>query len=114
MNFPMILFLQFVFSRPFWSTGESRGCLFDAWFEKMRFSGSLRGRKLFNTTWKMYKTFMSIYLTTGSRVKTAKEINSIFKIKDGDGLLRSKLSAEIPHWTFMKGILSQWSILDKT
>ena len=46
----------------------------------------------------MYKTFTSIYLTTGSRVKTAKEIKSIFKIKDGGGLLWSKLSAEIPHF----------------
>ena len=46
----------------------------------------------------MYKTFTSIYLTTGSRVKTANEIISIFKIKDGGGLLWSKLSAEIiPH-----------------
>jgi len=46
----------------------------------------------------MYKTFTSIYLKTGSRVKAAKEINSIFKIKDGGGLLWSKLSAEIPHY----------------
>jgi len=45
----------------------------------------------------MYETLTSIYLTTGSRVKTAKEINSIFKIKDGGGLLWSKLPAEIPH-----------------
>jgi len=45
----------------------------------------------------MYKTFTSIYLTTGSRVKTAKEIDSIFRIKDGGGLLWVKLSAEIPH-----------------
>jgi len=45
----------------------------------------------------MYKTFTSIYLTTGSRVKTGEEINSIFKIKSGGGLLWSKLSAEIPH-----------------
>jgi len=45
----------------------------------------------------MYKTFTRIYLTTGSVVKAAKEINSIFKIKDGGGLLWSKLSAEITH-----------------
>jgi len=45
----------------------------------------------------MYKTFTSIYLTTGSRVKTAKEINSIIKFKDGGGLLWSKISAGIPH-----------------
>jgi len=44
----------------------------------------------------MYKTFTSIYLTTESWVKTAKEVNIIFKIKDGGGLL-IKLSAEIPH-----------------
>ena len=86
-----------MFRRPLWSTVESRGCLLDKKFEKMRFSGSLWGWKLFNTTRKMYKTFTSIYLTTGSRVKTAKEINTIFKIKDGGGLLWSKLSAEIPH-----------------
>jgi len=64
----------------------------------MRFFGSLWGWKLFNTTRKMYKTFTSIFLTTGSRVKTAKEINSVFKIKDGGGLLWSKLSAGIPHY----------------
>jgi len=34
----------------------------------------------------MYKTFTGIYLTTGSRVKAAKEIISILKIKDGGGL----------------------------
>jgi len=50
----------------------------------------------------MYKTFASIYSTTGSRVKTAKEINSILKIKDGGGLLWSKLSAEIPHSVCIK------------
>jgi len=47
----------------------------------------------------MNKTFTSIYLKTGSWVKTANEINSTFKIKDGGRLLWSKLSAEakIPH-----------------
>ena len=38
-----------------------------------------------------------VCLTSGSRVKTAKEINSVFKIKDSGGLLMSKLSAEILH-----------------
>jgi len=38
----------------------------------------------------MYKTFTSIYLTIGSLVKTAKEIISIFKIKDGGGKHASK------------------------
>jgi len=37
------------------------------------------------------------YIATGSRVKTGEEINPIFKIKDGGGLLWSKLSAEITH-----------------
>jgi len=45
----------------------------------------------------MYETFTSVYLTTGSRVKTTKEIDSIFKIREGGGLLWSKISAEIPH-----------------
>jgi len=39
-----------------------------------------------------------LHLTTGSRVKSGEEINTFFKIKDGGGLLWSKLSAEIPHW----------------
>ena len=44
--------------------------------------------------WNFYE---NIFLTTASRVKTAKEMNSIFKIKDSGGLLWPKLPAEMPH-----------------
>jgi len=89
-----------VCSRPFWSTVESlevvclthslKKCDFLEVYEGESFS--VQHGKLI----KLLRVYI-VYLKTGSRVKTAKEITSIFKIKEGGGLLWCKLSAEIPY-----------------
>jgi len=50
-----------------------------------------------------YKTSKSIDLTNGKQAEIARKANNpIFKINDGGGLLKSKLSAEIPHCIAVK------------
>jgi len=98
MNFPIIFFLKNLRSADHSSQQLSLEvvCLKHS-LKKCDFLEVYEGENFPIQHGKCIELFTSIYLTTGSRVKTAKEINSIIKFKDGGGLLWSKLSAEIPH-----------------